>query len=232
MNKRGVSHIEIVISVVLFLAFVGLALFFFSPGDTDRLVDTTLIYAFDEVISRASEDIESYSVILECSSGCEDVVGISITGVDPLLKVSAVNGEGVNLPAERTSVDLVSVQRDGNTFFSIMFGENFLINSGGSGADLPVYTLGASDSKKIISKEKIEELVVEYNTNYLSLKKDEFNLPDRIDFEFELDVFGLNIKPTEREKFSGGEVFGKTERVEVINENGETSFGDLTIRVW
>ena len=229
-NKRGVSHVEIIISVVLFLGFVGLALFFFSPGDTDRLVDTTLIYAFDEVISNTSIDVESYSVILDCSGGCNGA-GIKIPGIDDNLEVSAIDENGVNLLSRREG-DWVYVQNGGKDFFTIKYGEDFEENSGVGQVSDSVYTLGASDSKKIISKKMMLALTESYDADYRSLKKDGFNLPDRIDFEFELTGLGNPIKPNEIEKISGAEVFGKTERVEVIDEFGKTSFGELTISVW
>ena len=60
--KKGISHIEIILAFVLFIGFVGFALFFFRPTDTSRLVDTSLIYTFDEIEKKAGVEVGEYVV--------------------------------------------------------------------------------------------------------------------------------------------------------------------------
>lgn len=62
MNKRGASHVEMIIAFVLFTGFLISALIFFSPTRTSRLVDSTLAYAFNEIQDASITRLTTYSI--------------------------------------------------------------------------------------------------------------------------------------------------------------------------
>ena len=62
MEKRGIGHLEVILSFIIFIAAVGFALYFFSPTNGNRLGDSSLTYTLDEVEKNASSDILIYSV--------------------------------------------------------------------------------------------------------------------------------------------------------------------------
>ena len=66
--KRGISHIEVVLSFLIFAVAVGFALFFFSPANSTRLIETTLDYTFREISDRTGTTLEIYSVIVNGSN--------------------------------------------------------------------------------------------------------------------------------------------------------------------
>jgi len=60
--KRGISHIEMILSFVIFVSAVGLALYFFSPTDSSRLVESTLGYSLREIGQNTSVTLEGVSI--------------------------------------------------------------------------------------------------------------------------------------------------------------------------
>ena len=64
-NKRGLGHIEAILAFVLFIGFLIFAFYFFSPfSGGNRLLDSSIDYAFREININTSIDMESYSVVI------------------------------------------------------------------------------------------------------------------------------------------------------------------------
>src|SRR3989344_124916 len=93
-SKRGVGHIEIIISFLIFTAFVLFILFFFRPTDTNRLINTSIDYVFLELKRNASVDIEQYSFKINTELADEQIA-ISISDIPQESKSRAedINGE-------------------------------------------------------------------------------------------------------------------------------------------
>ena len=81
MEKRGLSHIEVILSFFIFVSFVLFAIYFFSPSKTSRIVDSSLSYTLDEVKKNISVELESFSVILNSSTQGDDLASVEIKGV-------------------------------------------------------------------------------------------------------------------------------------------------------
>src|SRR3989338_3122764 len=62
MERRGISHIEVILSFILFVSAIGVALYFFSPFDSARLVKSSQEYAYREIVKNSSTNVEVYSV--------------------------------------------------------------------------------------------------------------------------------------------------------------------------
>ena len=104
MKKRGLSHIEVLFSFLIFVGFVMLALYFFSPFRSGRLVDTSLDYAMREVKKNVFVEVESFSYKLdvkELFDNGEAIGRIQIEDVDSLKKVAVKNRDEMEISAER-----------------------------------------------------------------------------------------------------------------------------------
>ena len=60
MGKRGGSHIEMILSFIIFMSAIGAAFYFFSPTRTERLVDVNLEYTFREISAETQVKMERY----------------------------------------------------------------------------------------------------------------------------------------------------------------------------
>ena len=103
MTKRGLTHIEVLLSFLIFMGFVVFALYFFSPFQTSRLVDSSLDYAFREIIKNTTIEIETYSFWFDVSGYESEVKKIRIENIDSSKIVIA----------ENKNHEVVLVKRDG-----------------------------------------------------------------------------------------------------------------------
>ena len=226
-NKGGLSHIEVIISFVIFLGFISFAFYFFSPFESGRTLKASLAYSFDEIVENVSVSLESYSVSL---NNCGDTT-ISIENPSPIsgnVKIIDING------------DILGGIRDGNNFcigtpqdfVTILISEVFP-DSSGTCVDItnPCSNISSSENMKILSERKIEELKENYELDYETIKEN-FNLPGRIDFGFSIIFNDAQKIVAEKEIPENLEVDAKKKRIEIIRENGDIEFADLIVEVW
>jgi hypothetical protein len=235
MEKRGIGHIEIILSFMIFIVAVGFGLYFFNTGDSTRLVDSTLTYAFREIEENTTALVTIYSVDLsEEKIGVVTTIALDFPGVEGRARV--VNYEGQKLDSSRSG-SLVFVHSNNfanDAFLFVMFGEEFQDDS-----VLPVehnstyYQIGSSETKDVISEAKFIELRDIYASDYGGLKgQGNFNLPDRIDFGFSLFFDDGQEIVAEKNIPDNFEVFSERKRLEVLKESGDIVFADLVVKVW
>jgi len=226
-NKKGVGHIEIIMSFVLFLGFIGLALYFFSPFQNSRTIHSSLDYAFDEIIEETETTLESYSVVLG-SGYSGDYVNISGNHLNKLIVVGV---DGIPLDNYSVSEDKICFI-SGERFISILFNEEFSDSEGSCSFNTIVsdFQISSSKNESLIGETKMKNLVIEYFNNYDELKE-KFNLPGRIDFGFSLTFDDGTQIIGEKEIPTNLEVVSKEDRVEVATREGVV-FADLVVKVW
>ncbi|MBX4211896.1 hypothetical protein KW787_00360 [Candidatus Pacearchaeota archaeon] len=229
--KRGASHIEAILAFVLFISFVVAGFYFFTPTSS-RLADSSLSYATREIMKNISISIETYGVKINQSSRKLDVIPVDIL-VPAGRHVRAENGSAI-LPARIGSNGVTYVNISGSGFITLEYADDILPSAGPLEFDYDrqiVYSsLASSRDENILSKKRIIGLNESYFNKYDMLKQ-QFNLPDRVDFGFSLDLPGLKIT-SERNIPQGINIYSSTMRVEMLNETGDREFGDLTIKVW
>lgn len=229
MKKRGIGHIEAILSFVLFVGFLVFAFFFFSPFSGNRVLDSSLVYTFNEITDNVSVEIESYSVVLDGLSA--DLSIVRIPSPSNLEGVSVQDSSGTVLNSGFSSGE-VTFDRSGNDFVVLIFSED-LVSGDLSGGDLlgrENYSVSSSEIKDIYSESRILALNQSYHADYLALKQ-EFNIPNRVDFSFLVDLDDYVIR-SEREIPESLEVISDQERVEIMRLNGKVNFVDLFVRVW
>jgi len=119
-NKRGISHIEVILSFVIFVGFLTFALFFFNPLDSSRVLDSSLFYAFDEISDNVSIKLESYSVTIN-NTVSDLVVGINIENPDSLnVRVETYGGENLSSDYDYTNSNVIFHRDNVNNDFVII----------------------------------------------------------------------------------------------------------------
>jgi len=238
MRKRGLSHLEAILSFVLFIGFLIFAFFFFNPFESNRLLDSSLEYAANEIYDVSEVQLESYSVVIG-NDVSDRFVGFEIDRVDPPefdVNVSVKDEQGNLLDAEYEN-GIVYVDRDHEgvsaNFLTVVFAEGFLEEevSGAVILEKANYSISSSDISKIVSELRLVDLNYSYHGDYIGLKKD-FNLPNRIDFGFILMVEGDIRVDAERSIPDNLEVVSRTDRIELLDRDGGVVFADLVIKTW
>ncbi len=256
MKKRGGSHIEMILSFIIFIAAVGAALYFFSPARTDRLVDSTLDYTFREITAETQTAYERYFVTME------NMVNVGYQGKDLRLEMINVNSgqktrtifnRGAESAVMKSKVEGGKVVIGSPSFtlpvggninnwdkilgtdkFEIILADSFVENAP-SGTIVAcesaggICTLAFQEKKVVYSQSDFEALKAEYDSNYNGVRE-RFNLPRRVQFEFEVPAIGVNA--ARLDKPDGVEVFQSKKRIELLKSNGEIIFTDLIVRVW
>ncbi len=245
MNERGISHIEVMLSFLIFIGFVVFAFYFFSPAQTSRIVESATSYAFREIIESTSTEVESYYVKMDVSdeSSNSEFRKIKIPGIDNMKNVRAENKLGQFVEAWREGAsDNINFKadsvHDGNPsegFAIFRFSEDINPESPGSGGGGQLkdneYSIISSDKIEFVSEKKIRALNASYYDDYEKLKQ-QFNMPSSVNFEFSIVLDSGEEIEAKRERPKGVEVFSNVRRIEVLREDGSVMFADLILRIW
>src|SRR3989344_613911 len=246
MNKRGISHIEMLLSFLIFAGFVIFALYFFSPFNASRLIESSLTYAKIEMIKNTSVEIDKYSIKIDeqefenAKSSGKEIIEIQLGDkipVDESVKMYAENKDGSLIHSKREGTsdkirmiiadleESVLILKIGEDFSeNVITGNNYEINEN-------KYSVISSDKIKIISENRILGLKEAYEKDYEKVKKN-FNLPSMSDFEFEVVFSEIDaIKAEKNLRPQSEEIFANSKRIEVLRTTGEIQFADLKVRV-
>ncbi|MEK6843953.1 MAG: hypothetical protein AABX83_00855 [Nanoarchaeota archaeon] len=242
MNKRGISHIEVMLSFLIFAGFVIFALYFFNPfQQSSRLIDSSLDYAIREIINNATVNLETFSITMDVSGG-GIIRKIKIAGVDNSKNAVVENRHGAIVPSRRdgnsdnTEFDTSLVHDNDPTkgFAIFKFSYDFpqgTLTGGGGQLEEDKYKITSYNNLELLSENKIKELNNSYNIDYQNLKKG-FNLPERVDFGFMLEFNSNDFIEAQKKVPQGVELFSDLKRVEVLRTNGKVQFANLIVRVW
>jgi len=249
LKKRGMSHVEMVISFIIFVVAVSFSLYFFSPLDSTRLVESTLLYGFNEINDNVSIELEIFSVIINNTKIVRDV-NLNSLSTPPILSVDLEESFNLNVMVKtqdgdeliaRVFNDIVYVDLGNDwasvDFVEIILGDEFETRNfqsvGALGIDY--YNIVSRNTEKVISEKKFKNLKSFYDGNYLDLKTD-FNIPNRVNIGFSL-VFSRNSQDLIKASSNiprGLEIFSETKREKVLRDNAskDFEFADLTVEVW
>ena len=229
-KRRGLSHIEFVISFLIFIAFIVFAFMFFNPLQSNRTLSSTLDYAWIEIGDATKSNLETYSVVIKV-----DLVNVAINILEIPIEfkpnVEDINGDLIL--SYRDDRGYVHFKRPSDNFVRIKYSPIFLNGPQITGNTLGTldYTISSSGSEKAYFQKLLLDLNESYFSDYSNLKK-EFNLPNRIEFGFRVvfndgsEITALNEIPKEVD------VLSKNDRVEIVNSSGTKEYAEMSVIVW
>ena len=229
MGKRGLSHIEFVISFVIFVAFITFAFMFFSPLQSNRTLKSTLDYAWLEVDDATKSNLETYSVVIGSSVPIGNM-GIDIDAPSGF-NASVEDSSGSPIPSYIDDNGAVYFSKPSDNFVRIKYS---LVFSNGNviyGALTANYQISSSESEELHFEKLFDDLNKSYFSDYNQLKKD-FNLPNRMNFGFvakfneTYEITALRNIPEE------SEVLSKNERFQAVSKSGIKKYVDVRVLVW
>lgn len=244
LKKRGMSHVEIILSFVLFIAAVSAGFYFLNPGNAKRIADSSLEYAFREIIKNSSVEVVNFGIKINNEAILEDesqnqqmieVISINLSRqfTDAKSRVSVLNGEilASKLEGSILNIKAASGGWSGIEFINVVLSEEFIDDEIPSAELIErYYDLASVQNQEVISEAKFSRLVEFYNSDYYEFKK-EFNLPDRANIGFSMKIDDREIA-ARREIPEKTEVFSGSKDFIVLKQNEEQSSGTLIISVW
>lgn len=231
MDKGGLGHVEVVLSVVLFIGFVFSAFFFFNPLDTEKTLESSIDYALSGVQREISSELVIYSIIIE-DENIIDPVSIPLSSPGSTYKVRVEDDQGEKLPAFYSS-GKITIDTRKEKFLLVKFSEFFdedFINEPGNTLNPTQYSISSSFNKMVWGEKRIKQLVKDYEEDY-NLLRDRINLPSNVDFAVYFKNPGESVNAI-REIPEGIEVFGINERNEIILSDGSSEFSELRVLTW
>lgn len=236
MNKKGLSHIEIIVSFVLFVAAVIFIFYYFAP------VLTTLPKSQGSVMNKILENVGTnvpiYTIIVNNTGNQINYASLSSVIAINLNENSnfAAYGPGAILPSMKKN-RLIYIQNpngwEAKDFIYIIFSDKVVEND--SVLDVPIlddrfYTVSSIKNEKIYSEFDFIELNASYNSDYGALK-DKMGIQSGNNFGFTLKLSDITLEVS-REIPYGREVFSENRRIEVLRKNGLTEFANLEVQEW
>ena len=167
MSKRGIGHVELVLSFIIFVAALAFALMIFNPANTDKFVETSLTYAFNEILKNTTTELEAVSVKInnETIIADEDVIppvqietlDIQIPSIKSEMKSDVKTDKGAFLESKREdNGDIIHIKsalsdRWRNIrFITIFFNDEFIEENIGAGiSNQNYYAISSSESRAV-----------------------------------------------------------------------------------
>lgn len=236
MKKNGMSHIEIVLSFLLFLSAIVAIFYFFNPVDANRANESIAQQTVNEISRNLSMVMNTYSVkVGQLNGGNTQIIAISVPSgwVSAEKKVVAYDHEGIRVNAGRKG-DYTYIEAKPNQFVYLYFAEDFeenIENPPSTPFDSSKYVSGKIESREVVSSLKVVNMNRSYAENYLGLKRS-VKMADKNEFSF--DIFAGQEVLARGEKYmpENQNIYAAELQREIATENGEIFVGRISVRVW
>ena len=222
INRRAQGHVEIIISFVLFVAFLlsAFAIFNLAHSSFKR---TSLDHEYEVILTNISAPVGKLSILVASDSDCYD---------DKKNTIQAQFGPFI----EAYYITLNNMQH--SRIYTLYFGNFFnpskygVVSCAGQGNGKK-YTLGGNTNETLVIKRKLQDLKREYEGNYAGLSKnlgiDRFSFNVRTIDGAEQRIFSV----TPYEKISPTlKVVSDDFPIIVIDDLGNRYEYILNIRLW
>ncbi|HVY01697.1 MAG TPA: hypothetical protein VHA12_02960 [Candidatus Nanoarchaeia archaeon] len=238
MFKRGIGHVEAILSFLLFIGFVFFALYFFSPVGNTNIIDSSLQYTLNKLIQNNSVEMLSFSVKINRNNIQNGQRSIAVEFPPEVMnlpsnyKARAETYEGKYLPTTRTG-NMVYFDIGTEDFAIIKFCEDFPENTPASESpqwNQSAYTLASSSSKQIISEKKILQMNNSYYSDYDQLKS-QFDIPGQVTFGYNIKIENYVISGPKNIPV-GVDVYSTLLRKELLKKDGNSLFGEVSVQIW
>lgn len=233
INKKGVSHLEMIISFIIFAGFVLFLLLYFpirNPQGSSVALDDAERGILDFVNLR----IVYYTIVLNNTGNLPKDGCFNLSS--ELRNISVRNETDEILDAYSDSKNNY-IQLSGK-FYTIYSSSLFYEKNPGNLVsclileEIKGYTIGITRVYNIVSYEKISLLKNSYEHDYSSLH-DKLGIPIKNDFGFVLrDTNGKEVMKAVKQRPSRAEVFARDIPVQVAHNNGTFNYFILNVQAW
>lgn len=232
MEKRGIGHIEVIVSFVLFVAAVGFALYFFFPTIQE---DPSNSLSIESLIYFVQTPVKIYSVFvdntgLQVSHNPGSSLGLDINESE---NFAVFDGSDI-LNSERVGgIIYVNKSWKEKEIIYVIFSsdiEEKPVQLNKPAVNPSFYKLGAVQNLDILSETKLFEINKSYYEEYNLLRKN-LNLGKKQNFRFDVEFDGQIVKG-ERKIPVGAEVYSLVRDIRVLEKNGLIVDGKMRAETW
>ncbi|MBU1135969.1 MAG: hypothetical protein ABIG37_00660 [Nanoarchaeota archaeon] len=227
--KKGASHVEVIMSFVIFIGFFVFLFSIFNP-----LKIPTDNEAYLSIAERGIKDfslIKVYFITIDVKNFNKDCFYFDYDGLSRII----VKDKDERIVEAYNDKNIIKIN-SGKGFYYIYSNEIFKENKFPDadckelkGAD---FEFGLFRSYDMVSNKTLFDFEKKYNSDYEELKK-EINFPASREFSFSVKTFdGQSIADGEKEVPATAGVLAKNIPVQVVFENGDIKYCALNIKIW
>ncbi len=234
-KKRGISHIEVIISFIIFVGFLVFFIYFLNPFEIKKL-DEVLIDSLErEIRMNLSTNVTYFSIYVPDGNINTDTSDYDCFAIEKIYpsRVIVKDENGDNIPATISGGKLYIGALEG--FYEIYFSENLQEVSYSLGdcklLSEESYDTGLIVKKRFVSLRKAQNLFDAYIEDYESTKNN-LNLPAKNNFAFILRTLDEELVKADKQKSEQISVLARDIPVEIIKQDAEILQGILNIQVW
>lgn len=229
MNKRGYTHIEVIIAFVLFFAFVAFLLIYIRPYDTTTLSGSVVSAFYDSFKQQSYTNLTMFflKADYEGKQACfyieldRNLFEFSFSDAKSLVKPVKGGVVPSTLDTER-----LYIEKTGE-FYNVLISPDFTPDSSFScGEKFTDYELGSINEKQLVSNKSLFDLKERYEKGYALLRED-LNLPETFDFAIVSDLVVMQKNIPEK-----AEVVARDYVEEVLLQDGTVISEKFTLMVW
>jgi len=256
-NKRAISHIEVIISFVIFVSFVGFLLIIFNPIKMGSPKIYFLDVTENEIMNKVSTFLYKTAIKVDTeaianfgeSEEFNDAVCVKISKDEVIADVELLNNPipllvkniGLNILQTKTpgSSDKIFFTKsdESEQFYRFYYSKELLERNNDDLDDC--YNLDNKEKYKkaetvkyeVASYKKLEALFGNYSTNYTQLRQS-LNLNNHFYIQLTNTQGEIIFKPEEKYALTGIEVYARGIPIEVLDKDGNINPYILTIQAW
>jgi hypothetical protein len=256
MQKRGSSHVEVIISFIIFISALVSIVYLFLPRTEPALLDSSLSYSYSQIIKQTEVELKQYVYEIKKSpKNFFDETFVYDPDEPPKPKNETVK---INLPADFNPESIayrirVEDSQTGNVYPSQISGNSVYIQTGDDfttpliievylSSELPVsgfnhipdltQDLTVSSGTYYELKASSEEMLPaasKLKTLASSNLKERLNLAGSTEVVFSFDSEGIVASKTPSSSLN---VYSKSQRIKYLDESGTRPYGELGVKVW
>jgi len=236
-GKKGTTHVEMIISFVIFISFLVFVLLIFSPLKIFSKSSTNLEITKNIILDYISVNLSVFSLKINSS----EYASITENCLNADFDSSLIHGELIMKDQAGTLINATIENNNlyfdnSGMFYRIYSSDEFEERTAGTAGchqlDKENYTLGVERVYKKVSLTKLNQFFTEYNSDYEQLRnslslKNNFNV-------FVLNNSGGVISGFEAEisKPEGVEVMAVNTPIEILDKNTTLNPAIMNIQVW
>ena len=235
-RKKGATHVEMIISFVIFLSFLIFILVAFSPLKIFSKSSTNLDITKEIILESVSVNLSTFSLKINSTTYSDITEGCVNADFDSSLVQGKwiMKEQGGEIVSATIENDNLYFDKSG-MFYKLHSSEELQERAAGTSGcynlDKENYTLGVERTYNKISLIKLNQFFIDYNSDYEQIRD---NLSLRNDF----NVFILNSSgvvehfKAEVNKPEGVEVQAVNIPIEILDENLTLNPYIMNIQVW
>ncbi len=235
-NKKAISHVEVILSFIIFVSFVSFLFVVFNPFKYATDSKVSLDITENKILENVSTDLKVFSIKINSTIypliSLSDCFKIKNRGIREFI-IRNLTGEICNASIQGDDVKFENKGKFYRVYVSDEIEKIRLLSGNCRDIEDGNYTLGVTRNYKVISNKSLHILFENYDNDYEELK-DNLGINNEFYIQVMENVRTSNtiLEALERYKPEGLEIRARSIPIEILNKKGNLKPAVINIQVW